>query len=110
MEQIGEVRLIAKTLSDISPKEMKAVADEFKNQYSEKLVVALLAANGGKSSAVIAVSDDLKDRYSAVDLVKVVAPHLGAQGGGGRADMAQTGGSDTEHFAEAVAAVRQRLA
>ncbi len=110
IEEIGSVKLIAKTLDDISPKELKAIADEFKQKYPTDLVVVLLASNGDKSSAVIAVSDNIKDKYSAVDLVKAVAPYLGAQGGGGRADMAQTGGSVTNQFAEAITALKKTLA
>lgn len=109
VQEVGGIKLIAKTLSDISPKELKAIADEFKQKYVDNLVVVLLAANGDKSSAVIAVSDNIKDKYSAVDMVKNIAPYLGAQGGGGRADMAQTGGAIINRFDEAITAIKAML-
>lgn len=108
-EQINGITFIAKTLEDVNPKELKIIADELKNQYKENLVVILLSANENKSSCVIAVSDNIKEKYSATDMVKIAAPYLGAQGGGGRADMAQTGGSDVAHFSEIISAIKQYL-
>jgi alanyl-tRNA synthetase len=57
-------------------------------------VVALIAVNEGKAALVVAVSDDLTERFSAVDLVRAGAEVLGGKGGGGRPDMAQAGGPD----------------
>lgn len=109
VEEINGVRFIAKTLRDIQTKEMKAVVDDLKDKYKNNLVVALFAVNDGKSSVVIGVSDDIKDTHSAVDMVKKIAPFVGAQGGGGRPDMAQTGGSVTDRFDEAVAELKKAL-
>ncbi len=109
VEEVNGTKLVAKTLSDISPKELKAAVDELKDKYKDNLVVALFAVNEGKSSVVIGVSDDIKDKHSAVDLVRLVAPFVGAQGGGGRADMAQTGGTITDKFDEAISAIKATL-
>ena len=108
-EEIKGVKFVAKKLSDIQAKELKAIVDDLKDKYKTKLVVALFAVNGDKSSVVIGVSDDIKDKVSAVDLVKKVAPFVGAQGGGGRPDMAQTGGSDASRFDEAIAEIKNSL-
>ena len=109
VEEVNGVKFIAKTLSDIQAKELKAVVDDMKDKYKDNLVVALFAVNDGKSSVVIGVSDDLKAKHSAVDLVKKVAPFVGAQGGGGRPDMAQTGGTVTDRFNEAIAELKKAL-
>jgi alanyl-tRNA synthetase len=58
----------------------------------------------------VAVTDDLTDRLSAVDLVRAGVEALGGKGGGGRADMAQGGGPDGSKADEALDAVRQALA
>ena len=86
---------------------LKAIVDDFKDKYKDNLIVALFAINEGKSSVVIGVSDDLKNRISAVDLVKKIAPFVGAQGGGGRPDMAQTGGNDISKFNEAIIEIKK---
>jgi len=108
-EEINKTKFIAKKLSDIQAKELKAIVDDLKDKYKTNLVIALFAVNDGKSSVVIGVSDDLKTKISAVDLVKQIAPFVGAQGGGGRPDMAQTGGSDTSRFDEAISAIKNNL-
>ena len=108
-EDVNGVRFVSKILEGVSAKELKAFVDDIKAQYQNNLVVALFSVNDGKVSLVIGVSDDLKDKCSAVDLIKKVAPFVGAQGGGGRADMAQTGGSDAFRLNEAIGALRSAI-
>lgn len=64
----------------------------------------------GKASLTVGVTDDLKDRLSAVDLVRAGAKAIGGQGGGGRPDMAQAGGPDAAKAGEAVAAIEAAIA
>ena len=108
-EDVNGIRYVARILENITTKELKAFVDEVKSQYPENLVVALFTANDGKASVVIGVTDDLKDKFPANQLIQAVAPFVGAQGGGGRPDMAQTGGSDTSRLDQAVDAIRQKL-
>jgi alanyl-tRNA synthetase len=44
---------------------------------------------------VIGVTQDLTAQMSAVDLVKEATTALGGKGGGGRPDLAQAGGTNT---------------
>ena len=53
---------------------------------------------GGKASLVVAVTDDLTNKLSAVDLVKAGSEALGGKGGGGRPDMAQAGGPEASNL------------
>ena len=64
----------------------------------------------GKASAVVAVTEDMVSRFSAVDLVRVASQALGGKGGGGRADMAQAGGPDGDKAEAALEAVAAALA
>ena len=41
------------------------------------------------------VSEDLLDKYDAVQIVKKISSLLGSEGGGGRKDFAQSGGGET---------------
>jgi alanyl-tRNA synthetase len=97
----GGVKLSARKLEGTAPKELRGLADDLKKQLGTG-VVALIAVNDGKAALVVAVSDDLTDRFSAVDLVRAGAEALGGKGGGGRPDMAQAGGP---HGANADAAL-----
>jgi alanyl-tRNA synthetase len=73
-------------------------------------VAAIVAVNDGKASIAAAVTEDLTDRISAVDLVRKGVEALGGKGGGGRPDMAQGGGPDGSKGADAIAAVKAALA
>jgi alanyl-tRNA synthetase len=66
--------------------------------------------NEGKAALTIGVTDDLTDRFSAVDLVRVGAAALGGKGGGGRPDMAQAGGPDGKHADAALSAIEEAIA
>ena len=106
IEEVNGVKFVGKTLENIPAKELKAFVDEIKEQIGSG-IIALLAVNDGKVSAVIGVTDDLTAKYSASNLVKVIAPFIGASGGGGRPDMAQTGGADTSKLDEALTALKK---
>jgi len=108
IEEVNGVKFVGKKVENVPAKELKAFVDEIKEQIGSG-VIALLAVNEGKVSAVIGVTDDLTGKYSANDLVKVIAPFIGANGGGGRPDMAQTGGADTSKLDEAIEALKKAM-
>ena len=87
---------------------LKPLADAFKKQVGRG-GGALAVSFEGKVYLVIGVTPDLTNRFDAVSLVRDVTPLIGGQGGGGRADMAQGGGSDMEGLNAALDAVRRRL-
>jgi alanyl-tRNA synthetase len=106
---VGGVKYAARRLDDVPAKELKGMADAVKQQIGSG-VVALVAVQDGKASLVVAVTDDLIGRFSAVDFVRVGSEALGGKGGGGRPDMAQAGGPDGDKADSALAAIEQALA
>ena len=107
-EEIGGVRFIGRILSDTPAKELKPLADAFK-QKIESGVVALVSGFEDKVSVVVGVTQDLTDKINAVDLVRAAAVVVGGKGGGGRPDMAQAGGADTSRMGEALTAIKAKL-
>jgi alanyl-tRNA synthetase len=108
-EQIAMASVyLGKSVSGVAPKDFKGLADEGKKSLGSGVVVFVGVADG-KASVVVAVTDDLTSRFSAVDLVRVASAALGGQGGGGRPDMAQAGGPDASKAAEAIAAVKAAM-
>jgi alanyl-tRNA synthetase len=69
-----------------------------------------VTVNDGRASVLVAVTDDLTCRFSAVDLVRKAVEALGGQGGGGKPDMAQGGGPDGSKADAAMAAIKASLA
>ena len=108
-ETVAGVGFIGRTVSGVSPKDLKPLADEGKKSLGSGVVVFVGAGEDGKASVVVAVTDDLTKRFSAVDLVRAASAALGGQGGGGRPDMAQAGGPDATKADEAIAAVKAAM-
>ncbi|MFC3322797.1 alanine--tRNA ligase [Mesorhizobium cantuariense] len=108
-ETVAGVGFLGKAVSGVSPKDLKPLADAGKTSLGSGVVVFVGSGEDNKASVVVAVTDDLVGRFSAVDLVRVASAALGGQGGGGRPDMAQAGGPDASKAADAIAAVRAAI-
>ncbi len=94
VRDVGGFKLIARHLTDVPTKDLKPLVDDLKAKIGSGVVVVTSIVEG-KTSLVIGVTQDLTERLSAVDLVRAGAAVLGGSGGGGRPDLAQAGGSDT---------------
>jgi alanyl-tRNA synthetase len=66
--------------------------DRLKDKLGSAIIL-LAAESEGRVSLVAGVTKDLTDRFQAGDLIREAAAKVGGKGGG-RADMAQAGGSD----------------
>ncbi|MAI10551.1 MAG: alanine--tRNA ligase [Rhodospirillaceae bacterium TMED167] len=106
---VAGIKFVGKALANVPPKELKSVADDLKGQVGSG-VVALITENEGKASLVVGVTADLKDKLSAVDLVRAGSEAVGGKGGGGRPDMAQAGGPDGAKADAALAAIESAIA
>ncbi|WP_416832018.1 MAG: alanine--tRNA ligase [Erythrobacter sp.] len=108
-ETVTGVAFSGQVIEGLNPKELRPLLDEAKTRLGSG-VAAIVAVNEGKGAIAAAVTDDLTDRFSAVDLVRAGVEALGGKGGGGRADMAQGGGPDGSKADEAIAKVKAALA
>lgn len=107
---INGVQFMGRSVTGVAPKDLKPLADEGKKALGSGIVAFIGVSEDGKASAVVAVTDDLTSRFSAVDLVRVASSALGGQGGGGRPDMAQAGGPDGSKADEALEALAKAIA
>ncbi|TWB61900.1 alanyl-tRNA synthetase [Rhizobium sp. ERR 922] len=110
VRDVNGVKFLGKPVSGVDPKDLKGLADEAKAGLGSGVVALIGVSDDGKASAVVAVTEDLVGRFSAVDLVRVASAALGGKGGGGRPDMAQAGGPDGAKADEAVEAIAAALA
>ncbi len=109
VEDVNGVKLAARNLGEVPPRDLKSLADTIGKQLGSG-VVALVSSAEGKASIVVGVSADLTGRFNAVELVRAASAAVGGKGGGGRPDMAQAGGPDGGRADDALAAVRSALA
>lgn len=108
-ETVNGVKFVGKLVSGAHPKELKAFVDDIMQNLGSGIVV-LCSDKDDKASVVVGVSKDLTAKYNAVDLVRAASAVVGGQGGGGRPDMAQAGGSDVSKINDAIAKIKAMIA
>ncbi len=106
--QINGINFHAQTLTGVTGKDLPALVDEHKTRIGSGAVL-LIADTGGKAAVAAGVTDDLKDKLSAVDILRAAVAELGGKGGGGRPDMAQGGGASAENADAAISAAETVL-
>jgi alanyl-tRNA synthetase len=107
-EQVAGIRVIARVLDGVPAKELRGLIDEGKKELGSG-VVAYVGVDAGKAALAVGVTEDLKTRVSAVDLLRAGVAAVGGQGGGGRPDMAQGGGPDGANAPGAIDAIKSAL-
>lgn len=108
--EVAGVKYLGKAVSGVDAKDLKGLVDDAKSSLGSGVVLLIAVSDDGKASAVVGVTEDLTQRLSAVDLVRIASTALGGKGGGGRPDMAQAGGPDGSKADEAIEAVAAAIA
>ncbi len=105
--KVGPVNLVAHRADGAGGGDVRSLALDVRGRLpqAEPGVVVVIGAVDGKVSVVAALNAEAQARgLSANDLVRAVGPLVGGKGGG-KADVAQGGGSDTARIDEAIALV-----
>ncbi len=84
VKDVGGTKFLGKVVEGVAPRDLKSLADDGKKSLGSGVVTFVGVGEDGKASVVVAVTDDLTARFSAVDLVRKASAALGGQGGGGR--------------------------
>jgi alanyl-tRNA synthetase len=98
--RIEGVKVLARRIENLDRNNLRQLADQILNRLQSG-VVALGTSEEGKVSLVVMVSRDLTDRLRADELIRPIARLVGG-GGGGKADMAEAGGRNSEKLEEAL--------
>jgi alanyl-tRNA synthetase len=101
--EVGGVRVLATRADVADPKALREVADQLRDKLRSAVVV-LAGVEGDKIALVAMVTPDLQARFNAGKIVAEVAKAVGGKGGG-RADMAQGGGSEPDKLDAALGRV-----
>jgi alanyl-tRNA synthetase len=97
------VKVLAARLEGADVRTLRETIDQLKSRLGTAAIV-LASVEGERVSLIAGVSADATARIKAGELVNQVALQVGGKGGG-RADMAQAGGSDPTRLTEALASV-----
>jgi len=98
------VKVLAATIEGADAKTLRETMDKLKDKLKTAAIV-LAASDGGRVSLIAGVTPDLTARLKAGELVNFVAQQVGGKGGG-RADMAQAGGSEPAKVPGALGSVK----
>jgi Alanyl-tRNA synthetase len=105
--EVGGIQCLVSTLDGQDPKTLRDTLDRVKNRLNQGVVV-LATVRGDKVNLIAGVTDNLTDRIKAGELIGFVAEQVGGRGGG-RADMAQAGGTEPQSLPEALDSVADWL-
>ncbi len=97
---INGVKVVAKIVEGLDKGGMRHLSDTLLAKIKSGVVV-LARAEDEKVSFIVRVSDDLTDRVKAGRIVQEIAPIVGGRGGG-KADMAEGGGTDASKLNDAL--------
>ena len=105
VETVGGVRLLAVKTGAPNMGALRSMMDDVRSRLDSNSIIALACEADGKVNLIVAVSKDLHARFTAPALIKPVATEIGGSGGG-RPDMAQSGGTNPAGIPAAFAALR----
>jgi alanyl-tRNA synthetase len=100
--EVAGVQVLAREASGLDSAGMRQLSDTLLARIKSGVVV-LGRSSDGKASLIVRTSDDLTNRVPAGEVIKELAPIIGGKGGG-KADMAEGGGSRPEKLSEALEA------
>jgi len=100
--EVAGVQVLARDASGLDSAAMRQLSDTLLARIKSGVVV-LGRSGEGKASLIVRTSADLTNRVPAGKVIKELAPIIGGKGGG-KADMAEGGGSQPENLSEALEA------
>lgn len=107
MTEIGGVKLVAAKMGSMGMKALREVMDDVRSKLPSG-IACLAAEDNGKAQLILYVSKDLHGRFTAPDLIRIIAAPVGGSGGG-RPDMAQAGGNNPAGIDEVFTLLKAQL-
>lgn len=109
-KDVGGVAYVGHHAEGLSGGDVRSLALDVRGRIQDRpAVVVVVGTDAGKASAVVALNDAAQQRgLSAGELIKVVGSHIDGRGGG-KADVAQGGGTNVSGVPDALAAVEAAL-
>ncbi len=106
--EVSGVQVVGKIVEGLDANGTRQLSDTLLARLKSGVVV-LGRKDEGKVGIIVRVSDDLTARVKAGDIIREIAPIVGGRGGG-KADMAEGGGTDPDKLAEAIDAAYDVIA
>ena len=91
-ENINGIKIRFQKILELPFKDLRKLIDEGKKELNEGIIV-VYAINDNKVGLAVGVTKGLENKFDAVKIVKTGSKFIGGNGGGGRSDFAQAGGT-----------------
>jgi len=101
--EINGVKVLVKRVDNMEQKDLRDFGDKLRDKLGTG-ILELGSAKNEKVILIVMVSNDLTHRFHAGQIIKEMAPILGGTGGG-KSDMAQSGGKDPRKLDAALEAL-----
>ena len=100
--EINGIKVLAKQVDGLDANGTRQLSDTLLARLKSGVVI-IGRVEEGKVGLIVRVSDDLTGKVRAGDIIREIAPIVGGRGGG-KADMAEGGGTEPAKLAEAIEA------
>jgi alanyl-tRNA synthetase len=107
-KKVADFTFRFQTVQDLPSKELRTIVDAGKKEIKKGILI-VFSIFEGKVGVSVGITNDLTDKFNAVDLVKEAASVLEGKGGGGRKDFAQAGGVNQKKIDDAHKAVLKKI-
>lgn len=98
--EIAGVKVLAKVVEGLDGNGTRQLSDTLLARLKSGVVI-IGRKDEGKVGIIVRVSDDLTEKVRAGDIIREIAPIVGGRGGG-KADMAEGGGTEPDKLSEAI--------
>ena len=105
---INDIKFYHDILEDIDGKNLRSLIDECKKDLGSG-IICLISRDNKKATIAIGVTNDLLDIFDSVQLVRIASEKMSGKGGGGRPDMALSGGSEPNKAEEAIEVLSKKI-
>lgn len=103
VKKIGDIDYVTGFIANVDMAFLREKVDQYKAKHPQ-IIVVLATESNDKAQFAIGVTKSLIDRIKAGDLAGYLAAQVGGKGGG-RPDMAQAGGVDSQNIDKALGSV-----
>ena len=103
VRDVKGIKVLVSSLESVDTETMREILDRLKGKLKTCIVV-FGTESAGKVKLIAGVTEDLTTKIKAGELVNFVAMQVGGKGGG-RADIAQAGGTQPENLEKALNSV-----
>ncbi|MDC3096414.1 alanine--tRNA ligase [Alphaproteobacteria bacterium] len=107
-EMINGLKFFSVISEELKPKELRSYAEKILKK-NELDVVCIVSTINEKVSCVVNIKKEITNKLNAVELVNLISTKVDGKPGGGRPDMAQSGGQNVKGVQNAINLLKQYL-